>query len=207
MKKTYLFSLLVFFCCAQTLNAQPVTLDPAFEQKGKIIDMPNPCETEPCLPGILFGFETTIDNYVLTINFNWIWSDNQLIFENVEYFIGDEVEITGITTTKQDIFSNEYTELEIKNIKKLNSIIESESFSNIKIYYDVIKQVIVINETLQTQSLTFELVDMQGKVILRKTSIDNNDCINVANLLRGVYFYRLMQNGREINIGKLLINN
>ena len=174
---------------------------------GKIIYMPNPCQTEPCLPGIVFGLETTSNSYVLTINSNWIWSNNGLIVEEIEYFIDDEVEITGITTTKQDINSNEYTELEIKTIKKkLTSNIESVSFSGNKVYYDEIKQVIMINETLLTQPLTFELVDVQGKVILRKTNICNNS-VSIANLLNGVYLYRLTQNGKIIHIGKILKND
>ena len=174
---------------------------------GKIIYMPNPCQTDPCLPGVVFGLGTTSNNYVLTINFNWIWADNSLIVEGVEYFIDDEVEITGTLTTKHDINSNEYTELEITTIKKTSSSnIETLSFDNKKVYYDAIKQIIVIDKTLLTQSLTFELVNMQGKVMLRKTNICNNS-VSIGNLLNGVYLYHLTQNGKIIHIGKLLKND
>jgi hypothetical protein len=168
--------------------------------------MSNPCQTEPCLSGIVFGLETTFNNYVLVINSNWIWSNNKLIVEDVEYFIDDEVEITGTITTKQDIDSKEYIELEIKTIKKLPlSNTKILSFGNKKVYYDAIKQVIVIDETLQKQSLTFELMDIQGKVMLRKTHTGNS--ISIANLLRGIYLYRLTQNGTVISTGKFLKNN
>jgi len=96
---------------------------------GKIVYMWNPCQTEPCLPGGVFGLETTSKNYILTINSNWIWTNNKLIVEDIEYSIDDEVEMTGITTVKQDINSNEYTELEIQTIKKVdnNTIVNDNS--------------------------------------------------------------------------------
>jgi len=174
---------------------------------GKIIYLPNPPQTVPPLPGGVFGLSTTSDNYILTISSSWIWSNNALIVEDVEYFIDDEVEITGTITTKQDINSNEYTELEITSIKKSPlSNIETLSFDNKKVYYDATKQVIVIDETLLTQSLTFELVDIQGKVILRKTGISDSS-ISIVNLLYGVYLYRLTQNKKIIHIGKILKND
>ena len=175
---------------------------------GKIIYISNPCQTEPCMPGIVFGLETTTNNFVLTMDSNWIWSNNKLFVENVEYFLDDEVEITGTTTTKQDINSNEYTELEIKTIKKLTLNVESVSFSNNEVYYDATKQVIVIDEILQNKSITFELVDIQGKVILRRRiGVGNNSSICVANLSDGIYLYRLLQKSQTLCAGKIIKNN
>jgi len=197
MKQFLIFFISVFMC----LNIYGQNT-----YSGKIIPMSNLCQTDPCLPGMVFGLETTSNNYILTINSNWIWSDNRLIVEDIEYFIDDEVEITGITTTKQDVNSNEYTELEIKIIKKLtSSSIKILSFGNKKAYYDEIKQVIVIDETLQNQSLTFELVDLQGKMILKKTDVGNTS-ISIANLPDGLYLYRLLKNSRIIYFGKILKN-
>ena len=173
---------------------------------GKIIGEANPCTTIPCLPCLVLWFETTSINYVLSFNSHWI-CDDKIVVNGIEYFIDDEVEITGTITTKQDINSNEYTELEIKSIKKLPlSNIETLSFDNKKVYYDAIKQVIVIDKTLLTQSLTFELVDIQGKVILRKIDIRDSS-VSIANLLNGVYLYRLIQKEKIIYTGKILKNN
>ena len=175
---------------------------------GKIIYAPNPCLTDPCLPGIVFGLETTSNIYVLTINSNWIWSNNKLIVEDIEYFLDDEVEITGTITTKQDINSNEYIELEIETIKKsTSSNIETLSLNNNKVYFDATSQTIIIDETLQNKSLTLELIDIQGKVILRKAGLSNKSSVSVINLLSGIYLYRLIQNGTIIQIGKILKNN
>jgi len=75
-----------------------------------------------------------------------------------------------------------------------------------KVYFDAINQTIVLDETLQYQTLTLELIDIQGKEILKKTDI-NDSPISVANLLNGVYLYRLLQNGQAIYSGKILKTN
>ena len=193
MKRFYIFYIFAFMC----LNTYGQST-----YSGKIIYMPNPCLTEPCLPGMVFGLETTSQDYVLTINSNWIWSNNRLIIGDVEYFIDDEVEIIGITTTKQDLNFNEYTEIEIK--QTITSNVEFVSLNKSTVYYDAIKQIIVI-ETLRNKPFTFELVNMQGKVILRKTNVC--DTISVAKLPIGVYVYRLLENKQVICNGKILKDN
>ena len=62
-----------------------------------------------------------------------------------------------------------------------------------KVYYNAINQTIIIDEALQNQSLTLELYDMQGKMLLRKTEVSNS--INVADLPQGVYVLKVIKNG------------
>ena len=194
MKKTFVFLAYIAFMCFNTYGQNAY--------KGKITTLPNPCETVPCLPGMVLGLKTTSNNYVLTINSNWIWS-NKLIVEDIEYIIDDEVEITGIITTKQGVNSKEYTELGIETIRKLSATnIKSLPFDNNKVYYDVEKQVIVIDETLQNQLLALELYNTQGKVILKK-NIDN-PFVSIANLPPGAYLYRLYLKNREVCFGKII---
>jgi len=73
------------------------------------------------------------------------------------------------------------------------------------VYFDVINQLIVLDETLQHQSLTFELIDTLGKIVLKKTNVDSN-AISVVNIPNGVYLYRLLQNKRTVFRGKILKN-
>ena len=161
----------------------------------------------PPIPCTILWLETTSGNYMLSIDSHWILCDDKLIVDGIEYNVDDEVEISGtISSSGIDIYSVEHFTLEIETIKKLTSNIESVSFNNNRVYYDVIKQVIVIDETLLTQSITFELVDIQGKVIMRKTGI-NDSSVSIANLLNGVYLYRLIRNGKIIHIDKILKNN
>ena len=87
---------------------------------GKIIVKGNPCPPSdmPCLPFAVFWLETTSDNYVLTINSQWIWND-KIIVNDVEYFLDEEVEITGEVKVWQNQFYEEYYSIEIISIKKL----------------------------------------------------------------------------------------
>jgi hypothetical protein len=71
-------------------------------------------------------------------------------------------------------------------------------------YYDAVKQAIVFNTTLQNQSFTFELMDIQGKVMLKKTGTDNYSPVNVSHLSSGVYVYRLIKDGLVIGRGKIV---
>jgi hypothetical protein len=89
-----------------------------------------------------------------------------------------------------------------KNKNNTHAIeLQSESNQN-KVYYDAINQTIKIEESLQNQFLILELYDMHGKVILKKTNINNS--INIANLPNGVYLCRLLKNSQVIYSGKIL---
>ena len=88
--------------------------------------------------------------------------------------------------------------------KKIGSTnIESplESDKN-KIYLDAANQVIVIDETLQNESLTVELIDLQGNTIWKKTNV--GESVSVAHLPSGIYLCRVLQNGRMIYSDKIL---
>ncbi|MCL1936774.1 MAG: T9SS type A sorting domain-containing protein [Candidatus Azobacteroides sp.] len=76
-----------------------------------------------------------------------------------------------------------------------------------KVYFDGTNKIIVFDKTLQNQSLTFELVDMQRRVVLRTIGLGNKNSISIANLLNGIYLYHLTKNGMVICTGKILKNN
>ncbi len=107
MKQLLLFSITAFICL-NTYGQSTYT--------GKIIGRRNPCTTIPCLPCVVLWLETSSNTYVLTLDSDWICND-RIIVGNIEYFIDEEVEITGTITTNQDIHSNEYSQLEIEAIK------------------------------------------------------------------------------------------
>ena len=91
--------------------------------------------------------------------------------------------------------------------KKTASGIVSPSVSDKnKVYFDATKQAIVIDETLQNQSFTFELINMQGKVVCSKTNAENSS-IGVSNLPNGIYLYRLLRNNGAIHAGKIMLRD
>lgn len=200
MKRLSLFFTSVFILLNISIYGQDIYVGKIFEH-----GIPQFSPDYPLLPCSMLWLETTSGNYILSDG-SWIICRG-LIVDGIEYEIDDEVEITGtVKSSGIDIYSVEHFTLEIETIKKLTSTsIESVSFRNNKVYYDEIKQVIVIDETLQNQSSTFELMNMQGEVILKKAGIDNNGSISVENLLSGVYLYRLFLHNNGIYFGKIFI--
>lgn len=199
MKRLSLFFILAFILLSINIFGQNIYI-------GKIIGKGTPAFSleYPPLPCLILWLETTSGDYILSIDSHWI-CDSKVIVDNIEYRRGDEVEIMGtVRSAGVDIYSEEHFSLEIETIKKKeNSNIESLSFSNNKVYYDATKLVIMIDETSQNQSLMFELVDLQGKVMFKQTTIGNTS-ISIANLPDGVYLYRLFLNNQEIYFGKIL---
>ena len=83
------------------------------------------------------------------------------------------------------------------------SDINSQTKSDNKVYFDATNQLIIIDETLKDQGVTFELTDIQGKAIFRKATVADN-FINVADLPNGVYLYRLLQGNQTAYSGKII---
>ena len=72
-----------------------------------------------------------------------------------------------------------------------------------KVYFDAANQLIVIDETLKDQGATFELTDVQGKIVFRKTNVGDG-FISIADLPSGVYLYRLLQGNQTTFSGKII---
>lgn len=85
---------------------------------GEIAGVPNPPFTDPPLPGIAWGFESGAEEFVLSYDSQWYWGDEDLVIEGVEYFLGDEVEVTGTLSRVQFDAEREYLELKIDTIAK-----------------------------------------------------------------------------------------
>jgi len=84
------------------------------------------------------------------------------------------------------------------NIKNLSS-------KSDKVSFDAANRKIVIDVSSQNHALSLELLDAQGKVLLKKTELSNKSFINVSNLSNGIYLYRLTSEGMVIFADKLLI--
>ena len=95
---------------------------------GKIISMWNPLCSPPappsCLPEESNVFGLTVaygdyDFYEFVLSSDSQFLINKLLIEGAEYFIDDEVKITGTVSEDQDSDSRKYTALEIETIEKL----------------------------------------------------------------------------------------
>jgi len=52
--------------------------------------------------------------------------------------------------------------------------------------------------------IEFELYDLTGRVIYQKTSKETSFNIHKSDLTQGVYIYRIVADGKLLNIGKLI---
>jgi hypothetical protein len=83
-------------------------------KQGKLVYLPSPCHTEPCLPGVVIALETEAENYIISIDSRWF--TDEIVFDEERYGIEEMVEITGIVSLKQDINSIEYYEIQVTSI-------------------------------------------------------------------------------------------
>lgn len=113
-----LFATLLFVTssCKEAAKYPVVTELGELTLSGKIISMPNPATTEPPLPGLVLGLETTDGDYVLSVDSNWIWEES-FVFDEVEYAAESTVSITGQAVHVKFDRSVEYFEIEIEFIE------------------------------------------------------------------------------------------
>jgi hypothetical protein len=79
------------------------------------------------------------------------------------------------------------------------------SLNKIQVYYNATEQSIVIDldQTFFNKGLTFELFDMQGRILLTKI-FSGSQKIKASSLSKGVYLYRLSQGNEIITSSKIL---
>lgn len=101
-------------------NAYPqITLLGERTCSGRLVLLPNPPHgtSEPTLPGMVLGLETSSENYVLNVGGHWI-PDETVTIAGIIYSVGNEVEITGTATCVKISDTERYSELTIKSIYK-----------------------------------------------------------------------------------------
>lgn len=86
---------------------------------GRLVLLPNPPHdnSEPTLPGMVLGLETSSENYVLNVDGHWI-PDEMVTIAGIIYSVGNEVGITGTATCVKISDTERYSELTIKSIYK-----------------------------------------------------------------------------------------
>jgi len=87
-------------------------------------------------------------------------------------------------------------------IKKLSS--------SLAVIYKVCKPAsenIKIQKAIQVHNADFRLYNTAGQMILQKHLTDNNTEINVSSLPAGTYIYNILQDGKQVETGKIVIDN
>lgn len=65
---------------------------------------------------------------------------------------------------------------------------------------------LIINST-NTQGLSMEIVDMAGKKIYTENDLKENNTISLPNISEGIYFIKLLKDGKMVASQKLIKNN
>ena len=85
---------------------------------GKLTEIPSPCETIPCLPGMVVALETDSIDYVITVNKLWFAAGNDVVVNNDTLKLNDYIEAFGLISERQDLTAKKYYEFEIIELKK-----------------------------------------------------------------------------------------
>ena len=164
---------------------------------GRLVLMPNPAYTNPCLPDICMGLECNGKQYILSKK-GWFW-DDYVEVGGIRYEMGDSVEIKGVASTHIDFLNRTYFELEIDTIRKIEKSVNptgNETLPEISnIYYDAVYQNIVIRGAMTPDRL--EVFDARGRCLMKVKR--PMDCVSVARLPHGLYFYHLTTTGTAVS--------
>lgn len=78
--------------------------------------------------------------------------------------------------------------------------------SNFKVYPNPVKDILFIENNNYLNS-KFELINTEGKIIQTfDLELNNKNKINISNLPKGIHFYKITENGKVIDSGKILKN-
>ena len=83
--------------------------------KGRYAVAPNPCITEPCLPGMAYAVEAGGKLYFLTSGGRW--SNQPRSFGGWTPAPGDSVTVVGRTASRTDIRGAEFLTIEAEALK------------------------------------------------------------------------------------------
>jgi len=191
--KRFLIIFIAAFVCANTYGQNICA--------GKIICAFDPTETS----NAVFGLQAGSNYYILSINSHLTRWGEKLIIEDTEYFLDDRVVITGTTNIKQYINSEgywrEYLELEIETIEKLSPDRNIQQYLGT---YEVQEDRYCCGFELMWTRRDMTWNAYAAYVVCSKTSLGNSS-IGVANLPKGIYLYRLLQNNGAVHSGKLML--
>ena len=81
---------------------------------GKYVLLPNPCMTEPCLPGMAYALQASGREYFLTAAGRW--SDRTVAWNGWTPDVGDTVTATGRVARRTDVRGNAFLTIEVESL-------------------------------------------------------------------------------------------
>lgn len=127
------------------------------------------------------------DNYIL-----YFQTMSNMITNDVSY---EYIDDAWVETFKGTFYYSEQT-----NVTGVSNITKNP----IKVYPNPTSEFITIDFGIDYHNLNLELIDIQGKTIIKK-KISNNEQINIEQLPTGLYFYKLINGTNIIQSNKIII--
>ncbi len=78
--------------------------------------IPNPCLSEPCLPGQVYALQSNGISYILTVDGNWYPGTSAFLWKDQQIQSGSKLMVNGILTKSIDLKKREYWLLEIESL-------------------------------------------------------------------------------------------
>jgi hypothetical protein len=108
------------FMSLSLMHAKPTVsfADSSTEITGTYSCVPNPCDTDPCLPGVVW---TVVDesetNYHLTVNSEWLWGCEETSWNGYVPEEGDLVIVVGEVSEHSDTRGHSYYNIEVEALR------------------------------------------------------------------------------------------
>lgn len=125
--------------------------------------------------------------------------------------LGNAAEMEEIQIKWPSGLIENFSGLNINNIHNLTEgtgtmALNELNNSTFKVYPNPVKETLFIDGKFNSNS-KFELINSEGKQIQTfNLELNNQTKINVSNLPIGVYFYKIIENGKLVDSGKILKN-
>lgn len=119
----------------------------------------------------------------------------------ISYSIGqiDHVTSVGSIGTISEGLQQPYEILILKGVE--------ETDIRLSVYPNPTRDFIVLSvQNTNTQNMTYILYDVLGKIIENKKLIDSQTSISMLNLADDIYFIKVLNNGNELKIFKIIKN-
>ena len=84
---------------------------------GEYTFVPNPCTTEPCLPGLIFALKVNQTYYYLTVAGHWLWDAQS--WDGFTPQVGQIVEVSGEINEQIDVAGQSFKNLEVISLKPI----------------------------------------------------------------------------------------
>ena len=157
--------------------------------RGKIVSVPAPFFTDAYTEGKnTFGLKIDTVTYILApmhIGFE------TFTFKGEKYAVGDSVEVRGKIYNSVDDAYEEFLMLSVQSIRKFESVDNQTTVCTGRVYYEVARQSIMIEDDMKIDRL--EVFDAQGRGVM---TVDRPaGSVSVARLPHGLYLYRLTAAG------------